>query len=62
MSSYVGYLCNKRIIAYVIVERNSNEKQTTKAVDNNAMDIIMPAENTTVKEVPMLGVERWSAC
>ena len=32
MISYVGYLCNERVISYVIVERDSNEKQVNKSV------------------------------
>ena len=35
MSSYIEYLRDKRIISYVIVERDSNENQTFKTADNN---------------------------
>ena len=30
LSSYVGDLCDKRIILYLIVERDSNEKQANE--------------------------------
>jgi len=56
MSSYAGYPTDERIISYIIVECNSNEKQTYKAADNNVMDVFLSALNTTLREVPMLGV------
>ena len=58
MSSYVEYLCNERIISYVIVECDSNEKQIFKAADNNVTGVTTPALNTNLREVPMLGIER----
>jgi len=57
VNSYVGYLCNERVIACIIVERDPNENQETKAADNNVIDIITPALNATLREVPMLGLE-----
>jgi len=35
--------------------------QATKAVDNNVMNATTPALNTSQREMPMLGVERWTA-
>ena len=49
------------IIAYDIVNRDSNEKQVFKAPDNNVIDGTTPALNTSQREVPMLGIERQSA-
>jgi len=37
------------------------EMQATKAVDNNVMNVTTPVLNTSQKEMPMLGVERWTA-
>ena len=39
MSSHVGYLRNECIISHVIVERDSNEKQDSKAANNNVIYI-----------------------
>ena len=50
-----------RTIAYDIVNRDSNEKQECKAGDNNVIDVTSLALNTTQREMPMLGIERWSA-
>ena len=50
-----------RTIAYDIVNRDSNEKRILKVPDNNVMDVVTPALNTTQREMPMLGIERWSA-
>ena len=47
-------------ILYVIVYRDSNEKQDSKAADNNVMDITTPVLHTTQRVMPMLEVERWS--
>ena len=58
MSSYVGYRHDERIIACVIVNRDSNEKQIFKAADNNGIDVTTSALRTTLREIPMLGVER----
>ena len=61
MSSSVGYPNDKRIISYVVVERDSNEKQTFKAVDNNVIDNTTSALFIALRMMPMLGVERRSA-
>ena len=37
MSSYVGYWYDERTIAYVIVDRDSNEKQALEVARNNVM-------------------------
>ena len=50
-----------RTIAYDIVNRDSNEKQVFKAGDNIMIDVTTPALNITLREMPMLGLERWSA-
>ena len=60
MSSSVGYRNDERIIACVIVNRDSNEKQVFKAGDNIVIDVTMPALYTSQREMPMLGVERKS--
>ena len=60
-SSYVGYRHDERIIACVFVNRDSNEKQVLKVLDNNnVMGVLMPALHK-LKEMPMLGFERLSA-
>ena len=50
-----------RTIAYDIVNHDSNEKQVFKAGDNNVIDVTLPTLNTSQIEMPMLGIERWSA-
>ena len=50
-----------RTIAYDIVNRDSNEKQVSKAGDNIVIDVTSPALNTYQREMPMLGIERRSA-
>ena len=57
-SSYVGYQNDERTIACVIVNHDSNEKQVFKAGDNIVMDVTLLALHTTLRMMPMLGVER----
>jgi len=45
MSSYIEYLRDKRIISYVIVERDSNVNQTLKTADNNVNMIDVVTQN-----------------
>ena len=60
-SSYIGYQNDECIIACAIVNRNSNEKEDLKVLDNsNVMDVLTPALHKP-KEMPMLGFERRSA-
>ena len=61
VSSSVGYRFDDRTIACVIVNRDSNEKQSFKAGDNIVIDVTAPVLNTLQREMPMLGIERWSA-
>ena len=61
MSSSVGYRFDDHAIACVIVNRNSNEKKVFKAGDNIGIDVTTPALLATLREMLMLGVERWSA-
>ena len=61
MSSYVGYWRGGCMIAYVIVDRDSNEMHVKKVAGNNVIDVSLPALSTTLKEMPMLGLECWSA-
>jgi len=61
MSSSVGYRNGERTIACVIVNRDSNEKQVIEAGDNIVIDITTPVLYTTLRVMPMLGVERWPA-
>ena len=61
MSSYVGYRNDERTIACVIVNYDSNEKQVFEAGDNIVIDVTSPALHTTLREIPMLGLERRSA-
>ena len=42
MSSYVGYIRDKRILAYVIVERNSNQNRAVQAGNNNVIVYMHP--------------------
>jgi len=37
------------------------EMQATKAVDNNMMNVTLSALNTSQREMPILGVERWTS-
>jgi len=46
----MGKSKSHQIARHVIMERDSNEKQATKAVDNNEM-----ALNTTQREMPNAG-------
>ena len=48
-------------IAYVIVDRDSNETQANESSCQQRDRHRHPALNTTLKEVPMLGLERRSA-
>ena len=57
----VGYRNDKCIIAYVIMNRDSNEKQIFIAADNNVIHVTTPALYTTLREMPMMGVEHRSA-
>jgi len=50
-----------RTIAYNIVNRDSNEKRVWKVPDNIVIDVTTPALNITLREMPMLGIERPSA-
>ena len=60
-SSYVGYRHDKSTIACAIVNRDANEKEELKVLDNNnVMDVLTPALHK-LKEMPMLGFERRSA-
>jgi len=43
MSSSIGYRNDERIIAYIVMECDSNEKQIFKAGDNSVIDIATPA-------------------
>ena len=61
MSSSIGYQNDKCIIAYIIVDCDSNEKRIFKAGDNNVIDVTTPALIITLREMPMLGVEHRSA-
>jgi len=49
------------IIAYDIVNRDSNEKQVFKVGGNIVIDMTSPALNSSQREMPMLGIERRSA-
>ena len=59
------FLCRipiqNRMIAYDIVNRDSNEKRVLKVPDNIVIDVTTPTLNTSQREIPMLGIERWSA-
>ena len=60
-SSYVGYRNDERIIVCAIVDRDSNEKEDWKVLaNNNVMDVLTPTLHK-LKEMQMLGFERWSA-
>ena len=68
LSDRVGryqFLCRIQIqnctIAYDIVNRDLNEKQVFKVPYNNVKDVTSPALDTSQREMPMLGIKRWSA-
>jgi len=61
MSSYIGYWYGERIILYVIVGCNSNEKQANESIRQQCDGHFCPVLNTTLREVPMLSLERQSA-
>ena len=61
LSSSVGYLRNERIIAHVIVERVSNMKGRRESSWQQHDECHHTNTEHLSKEMPMLGVERWTA-